>query len=1557
MVNFATNKLSVELGTEVKIKNVSISLFNKLNMEGILIRDKQKDTILYAGQFRVRITDWFFLKNKAELKYIGLEDAVVKLQRKDSIWNYQFLADYFSSPSPKKKKKTTFELNLKKVDLKNIRFIQNDLWTGEITNVQLAGLSMESEKIDIAKKRFLINNIILNKPSVVLQSVDGLRPLKKASSEKTIPDTGLYFNEAGLDIKLAQLQIINGSLFIEGNLDKADPGFDGSHIELNKLTGTINKLKFQKDTLTASVNLAVKDRSGLEIKKLKTNFRLTPQIMELAQLDLQTNKSRLGNYYAMKFKDFNKDFNDYEEKVVMDAKFTNAKVHSDDIAYFAPELKSWKKEAIISGTFLGTVADFKINQFNARIGSTTSINGSLSMKGLPDIDNTFIGFNNGTVFSNANDISVIIPDLKKMTNPDIGSLGQIIYRGNFNGSIHDFKTAGVFSSNLGGLNTNISMKLPLKGEPSYEGFLESEKFNIGKFLAISELGMINFKGKIAGTSFYLDKLKTKFVGEVKAINYNGYEYTNIETNGTIQKKYFNGDLKINDPNLSFTSNVEIDYSKDQPLFNIVGDLSKSDLKALNLYKDKIEIVGLLDVNFIGKDIDKFIGTAKFLNAVVKSENTTVRFDSLNLTSSYKDSIKSLHIGSNDFNASINGKFSILELPASFQSFLYNYYPAYIKPIKTVPRNQQFNFIINTQYFQPYIRLIQKDVTGFNDLTLKGTIDTKNNLLNLDAFVPYAKYKKYSLIGFSLIGKGNYDSLTLSTNISNIEIGDSLTLPNSIITISSQKDHSVVGIKTKTLNKQNSADILADVYTLTDGVRIQFRPSAFTLNEKEWIIEKAGELEIRKNYINAKNVKLTQGFQELTIEPSTDLKGNKNSLEVKLKSIILGDITSLFLKKERLEGLASGSIKLNDFYGDFNASTAIKVEEFRYDKDSIGLVNINAGFRNSTGLIPFSISSPNEGYNFSAEGSYNINDTTGTSFNTNIDLKKSQIGIIQQFLAGLFSDLSGEATGKLNISGDLNAPNLIGKIHLKHAGMKVNYTQVYYSIDSATIQFKEDGIDFGKFSIRDKYNNMGVVSGKLLEKQFKNMAFDFDLSTEKLLLIDTKSTDNQQFYGKAIGKATLSFKGPETACKMNIVAESNDSSHIVIPNSISKESGAADFIVFKEYGTEMAELKEKSNFNLLVDLDITANNKVAIDVIMDDLTGDVIKAVGNGRLRIKAGTIEPLTIKGKYNIERGNYDFSFQSILKKPFALLPNAGNFIEWNGDPFKAELHIDAQYTAERVSLTDLIGNNTFSGTVKGYRGDVYVIASIRNELSKPDIKFRLDFPQGSPIKNDNEFAQFLAKIQRDENEMLKQVSFLIVFNSFAPPGQTSGSSSGINPYSISSIGINSLSQLLTKEVNKAVSDLLYKITKDKSLRFDLGATVYSSSSLIGTNGSTLQSDNRLDRSRVSAKLGKAFYNNNVIVSFGGDLDFNLGSSSSVQAGNLQWLPDITIEFVLTTDRKLRAVIFSKNSLDISGSNFGRRNRQGASISYRQDFEKLFGTKKEPIKVPPPKADSTIRQ
>jgi hypothetical protein len=121
-------------------------------------------------------------------------------------------------------------------------------------------------------------------------------------------------------------------------------------------------------------------------------------------------------------------------------------------------------------------------------------------------------------------------------------------------------------------------------------------------------------------------------------------------------------------------------------------------------------------------------------------------------------------------------------------------------------------------------------------------------------------------------------------------------------------------------------------------------------------------------------------------------------------------------------------------------------------------------------------------------------------------------------------------------------------------MKVNYTQVYYKIDSASIHFKDDGIYFDEFNIKDRYNNIATVKGSLQEKGFQNMVFNFNMSTKKLLLIDTKPKDNKQFYGKAIGRATVSFKGPESAARMTVVAEANDSSHIFIPSSTSKESG-------------------------------------------------------------------------------------------------------------------------------------------------------------------------------------------------------------------------------------------------------------------------------------------------------------------------------------------------------------------------------------------------------------------
>lgn len=1554
LVNMATTRLSRALGTEVSVKNVSFSLFNRFNLEGTMVRDKQKDTLLYAGQLKVRITDWFFVKDKAVLQFAGLEDAVIKLKRKDSVWNYGFIVDYFASPTPSKKK-NGFELNLKKIDLKNVRFLKNDLWAGERMDITLGSLVLNADNIDFKKKLFYINSLNLDKPFVKIQQMDGLRP-KSLRKNKAAVDTGMYLNEGNILVKAVEVNIRNGSLFLESDLNKPSAHFDGSHIQMSKLTGKLLNVSFIKDTMRAYLDLSVKERSGLEVKRLKTHFRFTPQIMELAKLDLQTNRSRLTNYYAMEYTDFNKDFASYISKVNMKAHFTDAKVNTDDIAFFAPELKNLHRDVMLSGNYNGTVENFTVKNMSARSGTGTHINGTLHMKGLPDINTTQINFSNGTLLTNYHDLGILVPSLKNVSSPNMAALGKIIYRGNFNGTIRNFVTAGSFSTQLGGVITNISLQLPRKGEPVYTGAIETSHFNMGKFLNDSSLGLVDFKGKITGSSFTVDNLKTTLEGKISSLTYNNYTYVNIITNGTFQKRYFKGEIKTDDPNLDFTSTVEIDLTQALPRFNILGDLVHSNFSELNLFKRSkhpIELTGLLDVNFTGTTIDNFLGNAKFLNATIKSGETKLSFDSLNLESGYIDSVKSLHLGSNDFNVNILGKFSILDLPSSFQGFLSHYYPTYIKPLKSIPQNQEFSFAIKTYNIEPYLQILEDKISGFNNATLSGKVDTRNNQLVINADIPTGKYDKVYFTGLDLKGKGNKDTLSLIGNISSTQVGDSLRFPNTRLNIISYQDHSVVSLKTSTDNTLTEADLYADVYTMQEGVRLQFLPSSFVLNDKKWSIEKSGEISVLNNLVKAQNVKFTQGFQEISVESTPGSGGKTGNLMVTLKNLVLGDLTNIFFKDPRLQAVTSGSILLNDPLGNFKASADLKAEQFRMDDDSIGLLNIKAGYDAKTGDIPFAVQSANEGYHFSAKGNYNIKDSTGKPFHTDIDLANTRIDILHKFLSNIFSDIKGQATGPLTISGNLNAPDLFGKIKLRNAGMKVNYSQVYYTIDSADIDFTREGIDFGSFHIHDRYKNTGTVSGRLLEKGFKHMVFDFRLETNKLLLIDTKATDNQQFYGKAIGNATLVMKGPESDARMSIIAESNDSSHIYIPNSVSKESGVADFIVFKQYGTEMEKPESNSNFNLTVDLDITATNQVMIDVILDELTGDVIKAVGNGRLKIKAGTSEPLNIRGRYNIERGSYVFNFQSFIRKPFELMPNAGNYISWDGDPFKADIHIDAQYTAERVSLAELVSNlNLSNNAVKSYRGDVYVIVQLSEKLNKPKIVFKLDFPQGSPVKSDNEFAQYLTRLEKDQNEILNQVGFLILFNGFQPPTGNS-TSSGVSPYAINALAFNTVSQLLAKGMNKVLSNLLYKITGDKSLRFDVGTSIYSSSNLVDPgSAATNRGSNQLDRTRVDLKLGYAFANEKIIITLGSDIDFNVGSASVLQ-GNTQWLPNVNIEFILSKDKKLRLIVFNKSSLDFSGSSLGRRNRQGVSISYRKDFETLFGNKEKNMEVKGP-ADST---
>lgn len=131
LVNKIGASLSQKLNTKLSIQKVDIKFLNQLVLKGVLVEDRKKDTLLFADELKANVTDWFIFKNKVEVKNVQLCDAVINLNRSDSIWNYQFLVDFFSTGKSKKTDKKDLAIDVDEIHLCNIRIYKTDKWVGQ----------------------------------------------------------------------------------------------------------------------------------------------------------------------------------------------------------------------------------------------------------------------------------------------------------------------------------------------------------------------------------------------------------------------------------------------------------------------------------------------------------------------------------------------------------------------------------------------------------------------------------------------------------------------------------------------------------------------------------------------------------------------------------------------------------------------------------------------------------------------------------------------------------------------------------------------------------------------------------------------------------------------------------------------------------------------------------------------------------------------------------------------------------------------------------------------------------------------------------------------------------------------------------------------------------------------------------------------------------------------------------------------------------------------------------------------------------------------------------
>ncbi|GAC1418811.1 MAG: translocation/assembly module TamB domain-containing protein [Flavisolibacter sp.] len=1536
-----TSRLSRDLQSHLSIKNASIGLlsFNKLDLEGVLMEDQKKDTLLYAGKFQVRITDWFFFRKNAVLKYIGLQDAIIKINRKDSIWNYQYLANYFGSSDTSVKQEAGIQFNLQKILMNNVSFIKKDEWYGNDMVAKIGLLALNANELSVSKKIINIASLHLTNPYFSILDYKGFDTSFAYPGSTTIIDSIDKKNTPDWKFSLGNIKITNGRFRLDkGNYKATSAYFDGQHIDFSNIDGTLKNLGWTKDTIKGALDLSLRERSGFQIKSIKANTTIHPKAMVFENLRLITNKSIIGDYFSMQYKDI-RSMDNFLHAVTLDANFNRASVSSDDIAFFAPELKNWKKNIKLEGRVKGSVDALASEDLEIWAGNNTYVHGALSLVGLPNINETLINIEAQELRTTYSDAVSFIPSIRSVVKPNLSKLTYVRFKGNYTGFINDFVTYGTLQTNLGNLQTDLNLKFPASGIAQYSGTVSTAGFQLGQFISSPELGIVDFHGAIKGKGFKWLTLDMNIDGLIHHIGYNGYTYKDITAKGTLKNRLFNGDFIMKDPNANLHLTGLIDLRGKEPVFNVSATVAHADLKALQITNQNIVLQGDFNLNMVGSTLSNMIGSASIRNASLLNNGNKLSFDSLVVTSNYVNGIKKFKASSNEFDATLVGDFNLKNLPDAFTLFLSRYYPAYINPPSNV-QPQAFTFDITTGSVDDYIKLVDSNLTGFNNSHLAGSLNVGANTMSLDADIPEFSFKQYHFSDIKLKGAGDFQKLILNGQALNATIGDSLRFGQTNFTIHASGDTSDVSVITTANQAINQANVSAQVRTYSDGLSIIFNPSSFVLSNKTWSIEKGGLLNFRKNTILEGQVKLRESNQEIRMYTELSPIGSWNNLHIDLSNINLGDISPFLVKSNRIEGLVSGAAVIEDPQNKFNITAHLHTEELRLDNDSIGQVETSLNYNNKTGILSGLGNNLNAEHHIDFDMALHFKDSTNLSEDritlrpTNFELK-----YLNRYLGDLFSNIQGYVSGTVDILGKGSNQQFLAKAQLRDASLKVNFTQVTYKIDDTRFELRRDTIDLNNIRVRDRFGNTALIKGNITHKAFQDMNFDVEVQTEsrQMELLNTTYNDNQQFYGRALGSGSFVLVGPQSDVLMNIDAKASqtDSSFITLPPSKSRETGQANFMVERKYGREMNKLDyQQTTANLKYDIHIDANPLVNIEVILDELTGDAIKARGNGDLRISAGTSTPLTINGRYDIAEGNYLFTFQSFLKKPFILKKGANNFIQWDGDPYGARINLEAVYTAEKVSFAPLTSSLLSSitgvgGSIpNGFRDDVNVVATLTGNLFHPAFSFKLEFPSNNAIYNNPGIAFALQQIEKNQNELNKQVTYLIVFNSFTP--YENSSNAGFNPFG--EFTYNTISGLFFGEVNKRINQLLSKILRNNNLTFNFTGSLY--------NRNLIESNSRggfnINQSNLNLSLGKSFFNDRATFTVGGTFDVPI--QSNIQQ-NIRLFPDVTVDITLNKTGSIKATFFYREDINYLGgvaNNGLSTKRYGSSLSYGREFNTI---------------------
>lgn len=1571
--NWATQKITSFISKDIKgrieVDSLSLDYSKGLNLHNVGIFSDQNDTLLSIGYLSSTLKDNLksVLRNELYLDEIIIKEVYLNLDKEENakLNNWQALLSNLIKPRTKRKNNDNpkFHWELSAVHFEDIKIRNNDEGNELYLNLPSGFLSLN--KLDLDSMYFDIGNLELISPFIRLANnkIHKKRDHNIDNLNDHEGDNTLLNEETQDKDEITAENATKLPIILVGHLHIQDGYFD------NVTPKIVNKdvaLDYRNFNAT-DVNLDVKDfifdlenESRLSLdhfsvlldhafkieKMASSNLSFTDRKINIQDYLLNTSNSQINLAADLKYRNL-EDFQDFANRVFLDFNFNNSQVAIKDIAYLIPAIekedfiqKNISETIFLNGIINGRVNNFSTQELSLIVPNKVTFTGDFRARNILDSESaTTINVKVEKLNTSMYKLSQVIPNFNPPDN--FYKLGDINFKGRFDGFVDNFVAFGDLTTELGRAVTD--MQLDLAGgrqNAKYSGDLELFNFDLAEWSGNDDFGIVSFTTSVKnGSGLTSQNATADLDASLNSFYFKEHLYEDLQLDGKLEKNLFIGKFLLNDPSAIIDFDGSFIYEDEKVRGDFVAQIDKLNLKGLNLSKDSIEFYGNLDVELFGSNLDDFEGEAMIRDLSVSINDKSNHFDSIYIASTPKlDGRRYIEVISEALDLALDGRVNFNYLYHDFVNLVSKENPAWseylIVPRKDISDRQDFKYKVHIEDSKNLLAFFDLPELSIKKLDVYGSLNSKTEKIELETTIDTIIFKEnqLSLIDLNFLHDDGQSNLDLnadqffSGNTYRDFISLSANLKENLLTVG------IIG--EDQIDSLISVDFLVEVLPVEKNLHMHIIENKWKMLNTDWFFNPDNKIIYGDKYIELQNVGLDDGQRsiEITSRNGKDILLQIKELDFELLNPIIdydniyfsGPINvilqadNVFEKPLLLGSVQMDSIVLN---GDNYGAVSLYVNE-NSDKDYNLDLDI---FRASDGqIVRADVLVDKETMELDGE-------LIGENF---------KIELFEYIIKDGISETHGDFDLKGSIKGNIPNIKLRGIATVEHAGVTVNYLGNHFTMSNQEVRITEKIIDVSNSILNDKYGNEATLTGGLYHDFFGDFSLGLKIESDKFLMLDTDKFDNSSYYGSCTGAGLITFEGPFSHTNIIITATTLPGTTLNIPVESDYTEVEESFIQFVKAGTlyefdkDTTELQELVLEGSNVEMNLTITPDALVNIIFDDRANDKISGRGRGNIRMISERTGTFDVFGRYTVESGEYLFTAFSIVAKPFKV--KRGGTVVWTGDPLDATLNIQAEYeglnSPVSVFLAEYISASGSSEALqqeakRSTEVDLGVI--ITGSLFNPEINFDIELPelQGELKSHANNKLRILRQNSADMND---QVAGLLLFGSFLPSNDPLAETF-YTTNNLSKTTYNTVSEFISSQLSYLLSGLVEEALVENGLISGIDFEIGFSKNDIVNNGQFANTGLAPDEIEVHFK--PRFKNDRWSVDLGTNYVRESNTISTQIVGNYLFYNTV-LEYALTEDRRLKLRVYGKNDYDEIVS--AREWKYGVGIRYRKEFGTL---------------------